>query len=43
MWMQNDFIFKNEIRSLQIYIPKIGVEQIESNVRFYFHLYPLGT
>ncbi len=31
------------IKSLQIYIPKTGVEQIGSNVGFYFYLYPLGT
>jgi hypothetical protein len=32
----------NIIKSLQRYIFKIDVEQIRSNVRFYFYLYPLG-
>jgi aspartate carbamoyltransferase regulatory subunit len=42
MWMQNQFISKRKKRSLQIYIPKIGVEYIENNVKFYLYLYPLG-
>jgi hypothetical protein len=33
----------NIIKSLQRYIPKTDVEQIGSNVGFYFYLYPLGT
>jgi hypothetical protein len=33
----------NLIKSLQRYILKIGVEQIGSNVGFYFYLYPLRT
>ncbi len=40
--MQNQFISKRKKRSLQIYIPKIGVEYIENNVKFYLYLYPLG-
>jgi len=30
-------------RSWQRYIFETGVEQIKSNVRFNFYLYPLGT
>jgi hypothetical protein len=30
-------------RSWQRYVSKIGVEQIENNVGFYFYLYPLST
>jgi hypothetical protein len=34
---------KNITRSWKKYIPKIGVEQIESNEDFHFYLNPLGS
>jgi hypothetical protein len=34
---------KNITRSWQKYVPKIGVEQIESNENFCFYLKPLGN
>jgi hypothetical protein len=40
LFTKND---NNIINSLQRYIPKTSVEQIGSNVGFYFYLYPLGT
>jgi hypothetical protein len=34
---------KNRTRLWQENIPKINVEQIEGNGKFYFYLYPLST
>jgi hypothetical protein len=34
---------KNITRSWQKYVPKIDVEQTESNGEFHFYLYPLGS
>jgi hypothetical protein len=46
MWMQKTLLQKhdkNKTRSWQRHVHKTSVEQIESNVGFYFDLYPLGT
>jgi len=41
--MKNDLITKNVTRTKQYhdknYIPKIGVEQIENNEKFYLYMY----
>jgi hypothetical protein len=45
MWIQKTLLQKhdkNKTISWQRYVHKISVKQIESNVGFYFYLYPLS-
>jgi hypothetical protein len=46
MWMQKENFqkfHKNKTKLYQKYEPKIDVEQIKGNMRFYLYLYPLDT